>query len=255
MARRRIGVADIKAVLVAWEAGESVSAIARVLGYTRPTVRKYVAAAQRGQVGPSAGKRSDLEWEAVARTVQERLARHRPAGVATAEVAAHHGYLAERVGQVALTVLHQRLRDEQGLQASWRTFYRYVAAHWPERLRSAPQARVTVRLADPPPGEEGQVDFFYVGRWRNPQTGQPHRLSAFLMTLAHSRHLFLYPVLHEDEATWLEAHVAAFAFFGGAPRRLVPDNLTAAILKADRYDPRLNRAYSELTHYYGCLVD
>jgi transposase len=62
-------------------------------------------------------------------------------------------------------------------------------------------------------------------------------------------------VLHEGELSWLEAHVAAFAFFGGVPHRLVPDNLTAAILKADRYDPRLNRAYSELARYYGCLVD
>src|SRR5262249_27926462 len=54
---------------------------------------------------------------------------------------------------------------------------------------------------------------------------------------------------------WLEAHVAAFTYFGGVPRRLVPDNLCAAIRKADRYDPRVNRAYSELARYYGCLVD
>jgi Mu transposase, C-terminal domain len=59
----------------------------------------------------------------------------------------------------------------------------------------------------------------------------------------------------EDAASWLDGHVAAFAFFGGAPRRLVPDNLSAGILKADRYDPRLNRAYGELARYYGCLVD
>jgi transposase len=259
MARRRIGVADIKAVLVAWEAGQSVSAIARMLGYTRPTVRKYIEAARRVHVAPGAElqlpKRSDLEWEALAHTVQERLAHHRPAGVAWAEVAQHHSYLGERVGQMALTVLHQRLRDERGLRASWRTFYRYVAEHWPERLRSASPTRVTVRLADPPPGEEAQVDFFYVRRWTDPATGQAHRLSAFLMTLSHSRHQFLHPVLHEDEAAWLEAHAAAFAFFGGIPRRLVPDNLTAGIVKADRFDPRLNRAYSELTRYYGCLVD
>ena len=46
MGRRRITVADIKEVLVAWDAGESVSAIARMFGYTRPTVRKYVHAAE-----------------------------------------------------------------------------------------------------------------------------------------------------------------------------------------------------------------
>ncbi|MGZ3675760.1 MAG: IS21 family transposase, partial [Ktedonobacterales bacterium] len=267
MARRRIGVADIKAVLVAWEAGQSVSAIARMLGYTRPTVRRYIEAARRllglqvalGQERrPVAGlrRRTDLEWEAIAQTVQERLARHRPAGAAAAEVAQHHAYLERTVGQVALTVLHQRLRDERGLQVSWGTFYRYARAHWPERSRrSGVQTQVTIRLADPPPGDEAQVDFFYVGRWTDPGSGRTFRLSAFLMTLSASRHLFLYPVVREDEQTWLEAHVAAFTFFGGVPRRLVPDNLTAAIVKADRYDPRLNRAYSELARYYGCLVD
>jgi hypothetical protein len=75
------------------------------------------------------------------------------------------------------------------------------------------------------------------------------------MTLSHSRHVFLYPVLSEGADAWLDGHVAAFHFFGGAPRRLVPDNLTAGILKADRYDRRLNRAYGELTRHYGCIVD
>ncbi len=75
------------------------------------------------------------------------------------------------------------------------------------------------------------------------------------MTLGHSRHQFLYPCLAEDGEAWLTGHVAAFTFFGGVPRRVVLDNLTAGILKADRYDPRVNRAYGELTRYYGVLVD
>jgi hypothetical protein len=256
MGRRRIGVADIKAVLIAWAAGERISAIERMLGYTRPTVRKYIGAATRLGVVRGEQARSDLEWEILAREVQALLATHRAAGVATAEVAHWHDYLEQRVATTYLTVLYQRLRDDEGLRASWATFYRYVETQWPERVhRTHPAPQPTVRLPDPPPGEEAQVDFFYVGRWTDPATGQGHRLSAFLMTLAHSRHQFLYPVLGEDERVWLEAHVAAFTCFGGAPRRLVPDNLTAGILKADRYDPRVNRAYSELTRYYGCLVD
>ncbi len=253
MARRRIGVADIKAVVTAWDAGERISSIARMLGYTRPTVRKYIGAAQRVGVRRGEQRRSDLEWEEVAHRVQELLATHRDAGVAKAEIAHFHAYLATRVHETKLTVLHQRLRDEQGLRASWGTFYRYVATYWPERVHATP--RPTVRLVDPAAGEEAQVDFFFVRRWLDPVTQHAHRLCAFLMTLAHSRHQFLYPVLAEDEVAWLEGHVAAFAFLGGAPRRLVPDNLTAGILKADRYDPRVNRAYSELVRYYGCLVD
>lgn len=253
MARRRIDVADVKEILVHWDAGVGVSTIARTLGYSRPTVRKYIYAAHRAGLVRGSRHHSEAQWERLAQAVMTQVAHQRAPGAAAAEVAAFHEYLAEQVGSVHLSVLHQRLRDEHGLRASWGTFYRYVRRQWPECLRSAP--RVTVRLDDPPPGSEAQVDFFYVGRWFDPETQRTRRLYAFLMTLSYSRHQFLYPVLAEDAAAWLEGHVAAFTFFGGVPQRLVPDNLTAGIRNADRYDPRLNRAYGELTRYYGCLVD
>jgi transposase-like protein len=158
MGRRRITVADIKEVLVAWDAGESVSAIARMYGYTRPTVRKYVHAATNVGLARGGGRRGEAEWERLTRAAMDRVARRRTRGPAASAVAAHRDYLDKMVGTVPLSVLHQRLRDEQGLRASWRTFHRYVRAQWPERLRGVPG--VTVRLDDPPPGEEAQVDFF-----------------------------------------------------------------------------------------------
>jgi transposase len=253
MGRRRITVADIKEVLVAWDAGESVSAIARMFGYTRPTMRKYVRAAEHVGVARGGDQRGEAEWERLTRAVLERVERRRARGPAASAVATYRDYLEERIGTMPLSVLHQRLRDEAGLRASWRTFHRYVRAQWPERLRSAPQA--TVRLADPAPGEEAQVDFFYVGLWDDPAAGRRRKLYAFLMTLGHSRHQFLYPVLAEDAAAWHEGHSKALAFFGGVPRRVVPDNLSAGIRKADRYDPRVNRAYGEVARYYGFVVD
>jgi transposase len=248
-----MGMAEVKEILVAWDAGESVSIIGRQLGYTRPTVRKYVRAATRAGLTRGGGRRSEAGWDALTAAVLAQVACQRAPGTAGQEVRAYHDYLAEWVGTVQLTVLHQRLREERGLQASWGTFYRYVAAHWPGRLARRP--RPTIRLADPPPGLEAQVDFFYLGLWLDPQTGRRRRVFAFLMTLSHSRHQFLYPVLAEDGPAWLEGHIAAFTFFGGVPKRVVPDNLTAAITTADRYDPRVNRAYGELARYYGFLVD
>jgi len=50
-------------------------------------------------------------------------------------------------------------------------------------------------------------------------------------------------------------HVAALAFLGGVPKRIVVDNLTAGITHADRDDPRVNRAYGELARHDGCFVD
>ena len=75
------------------------------------------------------------------------------------------------------------------------------------------------------------------------------------MVLSYSRRLFCYPVLRMTQPEFLAAHVAGFAFFDGCPARLIPDNLGSGVLKADLYDPRLNRGYSELAYHYGCLVD
>jgi transposase len=217
MGRRRITVTDIKEVLVAWDAGESVSAIARMFGYTRPTVRKYVHAAAHVGLTRGGERRGEAEWERLTRAALDRVARRHGRGPAASEVAQHRDYLDKMVGTVPLSVLHQRLRDERGLRASWRTFHRYVRAQWPERLRGAPGA--TIRLDDPPPGEEAQVDFFYVGLWHDPDLGRRRKLYAFLMTLSHSRHQFLYPVLAEDAVAWHEGHVKARGWpFSGARR-------------------------------------
>ena len=78
---------------------------------------------------------------------------------------------------------------------------------------------------------------------------------AFSMVLACSRHMFVLPVLSMDQQAWTAAHVAAFEFFDGAPARLVPDNLRTGVVRADLYDPQLNRSYGELAEHYGVLID
>lgn len=246
-------MADVKEILVQWDAGEEISRIARALGYSRPTVRKYVRAGERVGLTPGVRRRDETEWDRLATAALTAVAHQRPPGAVTSDVARFRSYLETRVGTVQLSVLHQRLRDEQGLAASWGTFYRYARRQWPERMSHT--ERTTIRLDDPPPGAEAQVDFFYAGRWADPEMERERKLFMFLMTLSHSRHSFLYPVLAEDGVAWLDGHVQAFSFFGGVPKRVVPDNLTAGILKADRYDPRLNRSYAELARSYGCVID
>jgi transposase len=75
------------------------------------------------------------------------------------------------------------------------------------------------------------------------------------MVLSACRHMFVRPVVSMTLAVWIDAHVAAFEFFGGVPARLVPDNLKTGVPKPDLYDPNLNRAYAELAQHYGCLID
>jgi len=80
-------------------------------------------------------------------------------------------------------------------------------------------------------------------------------VQAFVMVLACSRYMFVRPVLRMDQEAWTRCHVEAFAFFGGVPARLVPDNLKTGVDKPDLYDPQINRSYAELAAHYGVLVD
>ncbi|WP_345694540.1 IS21 family transposase, partial [Nonomuraea thailandensis] len=156
-------------------------------------------------------------------------------------------------GGVTVTTIHQRLRDEEGLAVSIASMRRYVHANLPEEARAS-QVRV-LRLREVEPGAEVQIDYGQLGRWTDPRSGRRHTVQAFVMVLPASRHMFVYPVLKMDQQAWSSAHVAAFAFFGGCPARLVPDNLKTGVDRPDLYDPKINCAHAELAAHYGVLVD
>jgi transposase len=169
------------------------------------------------------------------------------------EIAPYHELIREQLAVNTVSTIWQRLRDEHGLGVSIASFRRYVWATMPDR--DAVRGQVTVRKPDPPLGEEAQLDYGYLGQWTDRATGKARRVWAFVMVLSCSRHLFVRPVLAMPLSVWVEAHVAALGFFGGAPRRLVTDNLKASVITPDLYDPRLNRTYAELASHYGMLVD
>jgi transposase len=245
-------VVDVVELLRHWQAGDSVSQMARALGLDRKTVRKYAGRAEAAGMVPGGPTLSQAEWAEKVREWFPELTDPRARSSAFGQIAPHHTYIEKHLATNTLATIHQRLRDEHGLSVSIASLRRYVHL---EFAAEAAEERATVLRDDPPPGEEAQLDYGHLGSWTDPRSGAKRRVWAFIMTLAHSRHLFCYPVLAMTQGEFLAAHVAAFAFFGGCPHRLVPDNLGSGILKADLYDPRVNRGYAELAWHYGCLVD
>jgi transposase len=222
------------------------------LGIDPKTVRKYVAKAAAAGLAPGGPTLGRAEWAELVRgwfpELVDAKSRSRTFGAIEAE--------RERIGEMlktnTVTTVHQRLRDEHGLAVGISSFRRYVVSEFPdESLRD----RVTVLRPDVAAGEEAQIDYGHLGSWLDPATDKVRRVWAFVMVLACSRYMFVRPVLRLDSASWVAAHVAAFAFFSGAPRRLVPDNLATGVERPDLYDPKINRAYAEMAAHYGCLVD
>jgi transposase len=103
-----------------------------------------------------------------------------------------------------------------------------VRANLPEEAR---RAQVTVLRDTPPAGVEAQIDYGRLGMWLDPATGRRRAVWAFVMVLACSRHMFVRPTLSMDQREWTAAHVEAFAFFGGVPARLVPENVPRNIFR------------------------
>jgi len=247
-------VIDICEILVHWHAGRSKNEIAGSLGLSRNTVRKYLAAAEAAGLAPGGPPVGQERWAELAREWFPELADTRLRQVTWPAIGVHRDYIVEQLAAgVTVATIHQRLRDERGLAVSVASVRRYVAGNLPEEAR---RSQVTVlRLVPAEPGAEAQIDYGQLGRWTDPRTGRRHVVNAFAMVLCCSRHMFVRPVLAMDQRAWTECHVAAFGFFGGAPARLVPDNLKAGVDRPDLYDPKINRSYAELAAHYGCLID
>jgi len=251
VSRRIITVRDIAEILDHWQAGRSIRTISRSLGASRHTIRKYIRIVsahgyQPGSKAPAEG------WQAFIKSAAPEIFNPALGSTIHAELRTQHQAIKDLLEHTTVMTSWLRLREEPGLKVSYSSFYRYVKKYLPECLE---HAIITVRRDDPPAGEEAQIDYGYLGLLQGPLTGKRHRVWVFIMVLSHSRHMFACAVLHMDQAAWLENHILAFDFIGGVPRRLVLDNLTTGVLKADLYDPRINRGYEEMANHYGVLID
>ena len=190
---------DVTEILVHWRAGRSLSEIAESLGVDHK-VRKYVAAAVAAGVSPGGPAKSAQEWAELVRDWFPSLVETRLRQITWPEIDKHRDFIvAVLTAGVTKQTIWQRLRDEHGLVASVSSVKRYIDANLPEEgLRS----RVTVLRDDPPPGEEAQIDYGYLGSWVDPVGGRRRRVWAFVMVLATSRLMFMPPVLTMDQRAW-----------------------------------------------------
>jgi transposase len=85
----------------------------------------------------------------------------------------------------------------------------------------------------------------------DPASGEVRAMKLFVAAMGASNYTYAEAVATEGLEDWTGVHVRMFAFLGGVPKVVVPDNLKAAVLKVDRYDPGLNRTYAEMAEHYA----
>jgi transposase len=206
----------------------SISQIARRLGASRNTVKKYLksnvttpkymARPKRFPVmGPWVARLLELLREDAGKPVRER-----------------------RNGQ--------RLYDtlaEEGFSGSYPTLQRAVRSWKAQRERDG--ARVFIPLVFAP-GEAYQFDWSYE---TVELSGQVQAVKVAHLRLAHSRVFLAVAYLREAQEMVFDAHWRAFQLWGGVPRRGIYDNLKTAVdLIFAGKQRQYNRRFLQMASHY-----
>jgi transposase len=249
MAFREISVIQIKETLRLWMKGSGERTIARSVGIDRKTVRRYLDGARALGLERDGGEQQ-LNDELLGQLV-ERVRPHRPDGHGDAwrtllnEEARIKAWVEQDLTVVKIGILLAR----RGVIVPHRTLARFCV----ERLGTAKRATTTVRVNDPPPGIELQVDF---GRLGLIPDGERRRVChGLIFTACFSRHSFVWPTFHQTTEEVIKGFEAAWGFFGGVFPVVIPDNLKAIVIQAEHTAPRFNDVFLEYAQSRGFHVD
>jgi len=253
MRKRRLDMHRLQELVRLHRMNTGAREVARLLRMSPNTERDYRQKLERAELLHGEGPLPELEvLSAAVRAPSATTPAHELSSVAAwrDKVAA----LMEK--DLGPRAIYDRLRlEEAEFQGSYPAIKRLCGALRRERGVRAEDVAIPVETLA---GQVAQVDFGYVGRMWDPETGMLRRTWCFVLVLAYSRHMVVRLVFDQKTETWLRLHAEAWAELGGVVDTVVPDNLKAAVVRAafgvDRAQ-ELNRSYREQARHYGHKVD
>lgn len=196
--------------------------ISRELGVHRATVKRYCAASkctnpQTGRSGPT----SSCE------PYRDRIKKWYENGL-------------------SLERIHHDLKLEHGYEGSYHSVRRFV------QTLDVDQNKRVFRM-ECEPGQEAQIDY---GTVYLPigEGGRRKKVHFLLITLSYSRKSYVEATVRQDTESFIRSLENGLRYLGGVPARLVPDNLKAAVSKADWYEPELNPKLRDFAAHYGTVI-
>jgi len=250
MAFREVLVTQVVEVLRAWLAGQGKRPAAQRAGVDVKTAARYIRAAQEAGLARDGGEAQltdDLIGVVVAAVRPARPAGH---GQSWDALAPRKDEIAGWVKDGLTLVRVHELLERSGTAVPYRTLARFAAA---ECGFSSSRPGVTVPVSDGKPGEEVQVDFGYLGMIADGD--RQRKLHALVFTAVFSRYCYVYLTFPQTTAAVIAGCEAAWAFFGGMFKVVIPDNLKPVVDKADRLEPSWNREWLEYVQARGLVTD
>ena len=260
---KRLTMAAVDTILTLHKAGHSNREIAALLGVNRETVGKYLArvkAQYQPNAPPGIGptirtmRPPEVTLATVVRPRRLRTSQTAPTGSTSvprngppSECEPFREEILAKIEQGLEAVrIHQDLaEDHRDSAPSYYSVRRFIA-----RLRH--KTPLPFRRMETEPGEEAQVDFG-TGAAVRAADGKVRRPWVFRIVLSYSRKAYSEAVWRQTLEAFITCLENAFRHFGGAPKRLVIDNLKAAVARGDWYDPEVHPKLQSFARHYGTV--
>lgn len=212
-----IGVAMYTTIKTLRGLGKNKSEIARLTGHDWKTVSKVIKNIDNGKELPEMKER-----QSIVEPFKEKVIELLESGLSGVRI-------------------HEEIVKD-GFSGSYSAVKKYI-----RKIKSKEKIFIRIHTLA---GQEAQVDFGYVGRTKD-DTGKSRKTWVFNMRLSHSRYDYYEKVYDQKVETFINCHINAFEYFGGVPEVVKIDNLKAAILEANFYEPIYQKLYSNFSEYYG----
>jgi transposase len=125
----------------------------------------------------------------------------------------------------------------------------FCARYFKFRKQNDVYLRKTYKAAD-----QAMVDWAGQTMAYHDSRGNEHTVYFFVAILPATSLIYAEPFADMKLESWIQAHINAFEYFGGAPRLLIPDNLKTGVTRVNRYESDLNKTYVEMSRYYGTAI-
>jgi transposase len=247
---REVSVIEVIEVLRCWMSGAGFRRVATLAGVDRKTVRRYVDAAVAAGLDRDGGVdqlTDELIGAVVAAVRPDRPQGH---GAVWETLCAKHDRIEGWVKEGLTVVKIVDLLAREGVLVPQRTLHRYCQQRTEYRGR-----RDTVPVADGEPGVECQIDFARMGMIFDSETGRRRVVHALIFTAVYSRHMFVWLTFTQTLESIIAGCEAAWRFFGGVFKVLIPDNMKPIVAKADATNPRFTVGWLEYAQSRGFVTD
>jgi transposase len=252
MSYREVSVIEVREVLRAWMAGLGLRTVAARAGVDRKTARRYVEAAEAVGVVRDGGV-DQLSDEVMGEIVGlVRPARPDGHGNAWEILLARGEQITAWVKQGLTIVKIHDLLGREGVTVPYRTLVRFCEQCCGFTGR---RPKETVRIVDGEPGMECQLDFGEMGLLLDPTTMRRRKTWALIFTAVYSRHQFVWLTHAQTLDAVIAGCEAAWTFFAGVFKVIIPDNMSAIVAKADAVNPVLTHGWLDYAQHCGLATD